>query len=380
MSEKNQEPLEVTREHRLHALCPYYAMFPARFARECILAYTEPGEIVFDPFSGRGTTVLEALLRDRMGIGTDINPVAAIVSKAKSHVPQPGRIESRLSHLEMCFKSTDKRPLRNEANKLPKFFKHAYAPLTLQQILFLRRTLDWQQGVVDRFVSALVLGHLHGESKSPSYLSNQMPHTIAPKQKYAIQYWKAHNLKAPKRDAFELLRRKAIFRLQDGRPEGSGKVALTDARKASSRLKEYKGKVAATITSPPYLDVTSFEEDQWLRLWFLGGLPNPTYGRVSHDDRHRQQSTYFKFLSEVWTGIKPLMKPTSVLVCRIGTMHIPFKVLNTQLTQTIKGVWPKAEHIHSPFASTLQNRQTDIFLPGTVGCENEYDFVFRLAS
>src|SRR5258705_2335387 len=43
------------------------------------------------------------------------------------------------------------------------------------------------------------------------------------------------------------------------------------------------------ITSPPYLDVTNFEEDQWLRLWFLGGPPYPTRHRLASDDRHMQE-------------------------------------------------------------------------------------------
>lgn len=38
------------------------------------------------------------------------------------------------------------------------------------------------------------------------------------------------------------------------------------------------GSVRCVITSPPYLDVTNFEEDQWLRLWFQGGPPKPTWG------------------------------------------------------------------------------------------------------
>ena len=41
------------------------------------------------------------------------------------------------------------------------------------------------------------------------------------------------------------------------------------------------GPIRLVVTSPPYLDVTNFEEDQWLRLWFLGGPPFPTRGRIS---------------------------------------------------------------------------------------------------
>ena len=72
------------------------------------------------------------------------------------------------------------------------------------------------------------------------------------------------------------------------------------------------------VTSPPYLDVTNFEEDQWLRLWFLGNDPEPTYRRISGDDRHRQASNYWNFLTEAWEGLASLMARRAVIVCRIG--------------------------------------------------------------
>lgn len=368
------------KEHRLHALCPYYAMFPPDFARENILAYTNPGSLIFDPFCGRGTTVLEALLNDREAIGVDINPVAAVISQAKAQAPQLGRVSNRINELEAGYKKAGKGGLRSQIRQLPSFFSYAYTEKTLEQILFLRSNLDWKSKRLDRFICALVLGHLHGESEdSPSYLSNQMPHTIAPKLNYSIKYWKEHGLRAPERNTFDLLRTKATFRLENGVPENDGLVIRGDARQSYKRLQAFRRKVSAVITSPPYLDVTRFEEDQWLRLWFLGGEPRPTYGHISTDDRHRDSKKYFAFLTEAWKGIEPLMKPSSVLVCRIGTMHIPYSEMKQQLRETIRAVWPHARLMGAPKVSELKNSQTDIIRPGAVGCKEEYDFKFRLA-
>ena len=47
---------------RLNGLAPYYTMFPLPFPFEA-LANAKPGEWVFDPFCGRGTTILAARLR-----------------------------------------------------------------------------------------------------------------------------------------------------------------------------------------------------------------------------------------------------------------------------------------------------------------------------
>src|SRR2546428_717921 len=86
--------------HRLHALCPYFAMFPPDFAREQILQHTKPGQVVLDPFSGRGTTLLEALLNGRKAIAGDVNPVAYCVSAAKAHPPSLGQVWDELDVLE----------------------------------------------------------------------------------------------------------------------------------------------------------------------------------------------------------------------------------------------------------------------------------------
>src|SRR5688572_33385007 len=73
--------------HRLHSLCSYMAMFPPSLPHVFIRWLTKPGDVVYDPFSGRGTTVLEACLQGRIGLGSDANPLAWILTSAKAHPP-----------------------------------------------------------------------------------------------------------------------------------------------------------------------------------------------------------------------------------------------------------------------------------------------------
>ena len=87
-------------------------------------------------------------------------------------------------------------------------------------------------------------------------------------------------------------------------PPGKGRVVEDDVRNASKRLRSYRGKVKLVITSPPYLDITDYHEDQWLRLWFLGGAAKPITGR-SRDDRHRRVESYWEFLREAWKASPP---------------------------------------------------------------------------
>ncbi|MEM4973472.1 MAG: DNA methyltransferase [Candidatus Hadarchaeales archaeon] len=54
----------------------YRGNFAPQIPRNLILLYTEPGELVLDPFVGSGTTLIECKLLGRRGIGVDINPKA----------------------------------------------------------------------------------------------------------------------------------------------------------------------------------------------------------------------------------------------------------------------------------------------------------------
>lgn len=60
----------------------YWARKPHNVVRAYIEHYTQPGEIVLDPFSGSGVTAIESLLLGRKAIAVDINPMACLITEA----------------------------------------------------------------------------------------------------------------------------------------------------------------------------------------------------------------------------------------------------------------------------------------------------------
>jgi DNA methylase len=351
-------------------------MFPPAFAKENILAFTRPGDLVYDPFSGRGTTLLEALLNDRRAIASDINPVAWCLCAAKARPATLAEASRAVRQLQASYVRANSATLEQEADTLPEFFRHAFHRETTKQLLFLRRSLNLRRRV-DRFVVGVLLGHLHGElNRSDYYLSNQMPHSISTKPAYSIQYWKAHDLHPPERDVFEVLLNRTELRLSDGVPRRTGIASRCDARVSHRVFRKYIRSVDAIITSPPYLDVTCFEEDQWLRLWFLGGPANPTYGKVSRDDRHSSGDRYWDFLAEAWRSLALLLKPKGHLVCRIGTGKEDPEELAENLIETVRDAWPNAKFVRQPVITGTQKRQTTVLNAAAVGCRYEIDFSF----
>jgi hypothetical protein len=362
--------------HPLHSLCPYFAMFPENFVYRQILAYTERGDTVFDPFCGRGTTVLESLLNGRGAAGVDVNPVAACVAGAKADPPSLSNALRRLDDLEGLQERA-----KPEATPSGKFFGECFHPKTLQQILFLRRSLNWKVSRTDRFIAAVTLGCLHGESHKTKYcLSNRMPRTISTKPDYSVRWWLKRRLTAPVRDSFDILRYLCAYRLSAPAAPLRGEVKMRDARSAAAAFPELRERINLVVTSPPYLDTTDFHEDQWLRLWFLGGPERPSR-RIDSDDRHTCRNEYWLFLSEAWAGCRRLFNDSTVIVVRIGGTRLGKADLLDGLRSSLeKGLTEFRISVKSRGVTTeIRNRQTNAFRPGTTRRRFEHDFVFKLS-
>lgn len=300
--------------HRFHSICPYFAMFPETFVRRNIYAWSRPGDLVCDPFMGRGTTILESLLNGRKAIGCDTNPVAYCISRAKATPPSLVDVIARLRALEKRFIGF----ASSSAETRDEFFTLCFHEKTLQQALYLRKRLRWRDDDVDCFIAALALGCLHGEShRTELCLSNRMPRTISTKPAYSVRWWRANGCTPPARDVFAVLRTLARYRYESPLPPVKGRVVEGDARRAATMLRPYRERVKLIVTSPPYLDITDYHEDQWLRLWFLGGAMKPVM-RQGKDDRHRGSDSYWQFMADAWRGIIPLLQQKAQVVIRIG--------------------------------------------------------------
>ncbi len=73
-----------------HGFYRYPARFSPQLARAAIRLFSEPGQLVLDPFSGGGTTVVEAAAMGRRAVGTDISELATFLARLKTaRVPAP---------------------------------------------------------------------------------------------------------------------------------------------------------------------------------------------------------------------------------------------------------------------------------------------------
>lgn len=73
------------RAHAIEAIHPYPAKFIGEIPRALMLSLPCPkGTLVFDPFAGSGTTLLEAQRLGLPSVGVDLNPIACLIARVKT--------------------------------------------------------------------------------------------------------------------------------------------------------------------------------------------------------------------------------------------------------------------------------------------------------
>lgn len=307
----------ATAESRWAGIGPYYAMFPSAFADEKVRRYTDPGEVVLDPFAGRGTAIYSAAVRGREGYGVEINPVGQVYANAKLRPAGREAVERRLD--DLCAGAVDR---RTEVADCPEFYRWCFHRRTMEFLLAARSLLEWRTDVVDRVLMALILVSLHG--RRGESLSNQMRQTTAMSPDYCVRWWRERDLPAPEVDARRFFLGRIRWRYARGEPEvAGGKVwpgdSRTVLRQDGARGRALEGRVKLLLTSPPYHNVTNYYLDQWLRLWLLGGpwLPKAEEGR-RYGGKFAGRDRFADLVGEVFGKCARMLRPDGVVYVRTG--------------------------------------------------------------
>lgn len=247
--------------HRLHEVS-YRACFKPQLPAFFIERLTNPQDVVYDPFMGRGTTPLEAALRGRVAFGNDANPLSKLLVEPRLNTPSLLAIKMRLSEIPWSdFKSL-------ESEDLLAF----YHPKTLAKIEGLKcwlhhREVEGELDAVDKWIRMVAINRLTGHS--PGFFS---VYTLPPNQATSVANQIKINLKRnqtpPERDVAAIIYKKSKALLGDGAVKSSDHILCSEQSDKTAAIPD--AAVSLTVTSPPFLDIVNYAEDNWLRCWFAG--------------------------------------------------------------------------------------------------------------
>lgn len=241
----------------------YRACFKPQLPRFFIELFTQQGDTVYDPFNGRGTTIVEAALLGRNVVANDVNPLSLILSRPRVSPPTLQQVKERLEKIKFT-----------KAVKADIDLRMFYHKVTLAEIVSLRNYLKGRgkkEDNVDRWIRMVATNRLTGHSKG--FFS---VYTLPPNQALTAERQKKINKqrdqKPEYRDVKKLIERKSkqlLKGIDETTRKQLGKQKCQPVNTDAASTKKIKaGSVQLTVTSPPFLDIVQYAADNWLRCWF----------------------------------------------------------------------------------------------------------------
>lgn len=294
----------------------YRACYKPQLPRHFIERLTLPGERVYDPFSGRGTTALEAALMGRRVAANDINPLSRLLAEPRLTPPEPADVARRLEAI----------PRAGAADGLDLdmfFHPDTEAEIRGLRSWCLQREAAGELDTLDAWIRMVATNRLTGHS--PGFFS---VYTLPPNQALTAAKQRQINIQRdqipPYRDTRALILKKTRQLLTGLEPMARRNLAeaaldacfLTGDARTTPALAD--DSVALTVTSPPFLDVVDYTGDNWLRCWF-NGLDAEAIGRGL--STHRTVEVWSQAMGEVFAELFRVTRPGGFVAFEVGEVR-----------------------------------------------------------
>ncbi|MEM7199079.1 MAG: DNA methyltransferase [Planctomycetota bacterium] len=293
----------------------YRACFKPQLPRFFIERLTTPGDVVYDPFMGRGTTPVEAALLGRVPFGCDVNPLSARLVAPRLTPPTAEAVADRLAAVDW-----------HNPGPLDETLLVFYHPETLREIQALRRWLlrrdaDGTADAVDGWIRMVAVNRLTGHS--PGFFS---VYTLPPNQAVSAEAQRKINQRRGqqplRRLVPDLIVRKTKSLLSRLDPAAQARLAavapnarlVTASCAATPQLAD--ASVQLAVTSPPFLDVVQYAQDNWLRCWFCGIDPKEVPISM-----HRQLPDWQASMTQVFAELHRVLVPGGWIAFEVGEVR-----------------------------------------------------------
>jgi hypothetical protein len=257
LSWSEQELPERERTKHVHRLHPYLGKFVPQLAEVFLRRYAAPGQLVWDPFAGSGTTLVEANAFGARAAGCDISAFNCLLTGVKTASYEPARLLEDVVRLTACG--------REAAHATSPYLKKWFATRSVRELLNFRERIavtaypDLWRVVLSRAARSARLAR-HDDLDFP-------------KEPVRDEYFchKHRRVCRPVGEAEKFLRRyvrDAVQRVQefaDVRAAVEATVIHGDAR-----LVDPPAPVDLVLTSPPYPGLIDYHEQHAYAFELLG--------------------------------------------------------------------------------------------------------------
>jgi hypothetical protein len=294
----------------------YRACFKPQLPHLFIDLLTKKGDTIYDPFSGRGTTVLEAGLLGRTVIANDANPLSRIMTEPRFFPVDPGLVADRLAII----------PSGNNRAEID--LSMFYHPETEREIVAMRQYLLHKRDnhcddAIDRWIAMVASNRLTGHSSG--FFS---VYSLPPNQAVSAQSQKRINQKRRQypdyRDTHRIIVKKTKSLLKSLTDKekaclecaGAQAVFITGDARHTPEIAD--STVQLTVTSPPFLDIVQYQEDNWLRCWF-NDFDSTVIGKKI--TMARTPAEWAKVMGSVFRELYRITRPGGFVAFEVGEVR-----------------------------------------------------------
>ena len=292
---------ERERTKHVHRLHPYLGKYPPQLVEVLLRRRFAAGALIYDPFAGSGTTLVEASVLGMHAVGCDVSAFNCLLCEVKSSRPDVDAAETELA------RALAMPPAEQPASE---WLGRWYAPQALAELTGFRRALE---GSPQRPVLSVVLSRAARSAR-------RVPHHALDEAREPVlePYWchKHRRTCRPVEEAARFLRRYAadtVRRLGEYaavRQDVDVAVLHADARTA-----DLPGGIDGVVTSPPYPGLIDYHEQHRYAYELLGLADRRELelGAAAEGTTRRAVAAYCEGIAEVLAHTRRHLAPGALV-------------------------------------------------------------------